>query len=229
MFRTFLKNLSHVFKNGRRVFVMNALKTLFLMQGLKNLQSKCKIYFKQPITIEYLLFPLFSEPIKEHVSTPPTTTIRHEFTHKSTSEIDEFDSTLNALNSVIDNASHFEELQRAREASENNKQSAITTKRLPNNCRLSDRKGQRLCCSAESSPILSRSMIASLSSRQQSGSPHRELRTNSITPRLVLQNIDKVLEYENFLFCDHLLLSFLFFCFWRVQIYLILPHTWISK
>ena len=150
--------------------------------------------FKEPITNEYFECSLFIEPIKEHTSTTNGTTIRHEFTHKSTSEIEEFDTTLTALDSSFDNATHFEELQRAREASENIKQqSAITTKRL--SCRLNDRKGQRLCCSAESSPILSRSMItssASLSSKQQNGSPHRELRTNSITPRLVLQNIDKV-------------------------------------
>lgn len=153
--------------------------------------------FIEPITNKYLYFPLFIEPIKEHVSTTNGTTIRHEFTHKSTSEIEDFDSTLTALDSTFDNATHFEELQRAREASENIKQqTANTTKRLTNSCRLNDRKGQRLCCSAESSPILSRSMIASSassqSSRQQNGSPHRELRTNSITPRLVLQNIDKV-------------------------------------
>eukprot|EP00111_Clytia_hemisphaerica_P001315 TCONS_00003763-protein len=129
------------------------------------------------------------EPIREHTPPSPKSTaptppsrprdippvIRHDFTHKSTSEMEPFETSHIAS---IDNAVHYDELQKAKEAS-GSKNNII---KHP----LNDHRGRRLCCSAENSPILSRSMI----SRQNIPSP-REQRTNSITPRLVLQNIDK--------------------------------------
>lgn len=110
---------------------------------------------------------------KETIKENQAPVIHHEFTNKSTGTLEDFDSA-----SVIayDNASHFDELLKAKDAFE-----STQTKYNYRKYSIRDSSGNRLCYSAENSPILSRSMIGK----------GKYQRTNTITPRLVLQNIDK--------------------------------------
>jgi len=114
--------------------------------------------------------------------------IRHEFTHKSTFALDQFDSSHHVTSIAIDNASHFDEVLKAKDALENRYNNASRTAKAQPTL-LKDIRGKRICVSAENSPILSRSMIGRQNQNQTQGFQ----RTNSITPRLVLQNIDKVI------------------------------------
>lgn len=134
------------------------------------------------------LYLFFIEPSSHDLSYP---IIQHDFANESTTTLHELDTT-----APYQNTDFLHELFQAREALEDTNH---------NKSFIKDR-GKRMYRSAENSPVLSRSRMSATRKNKLPNIDFRE-RTDSITPRLALPNIDKVGFFEVMTFSKQLMES----------------------